>query len=83
MRRLAGETGADRVKTVYGLSHNRHVVNGRAGFSENKKGAGEGAFLLIWVFTARHAIGSYESTGLISADFAKWLVARAEIHLRL
>ncbi len=44
MRRLAGETGADRVKTVYGLSHNRHVVNGRAGFSANKKGAGEGAF---------------------------------------
>lgn len=50
MRRLAGETGADRVKTVYGLSHNRHVVNGRAGFSANKKGAAEGAFLLISVF---------------------------------
>jgi hypothetical protein len=46
MRRLAGETGADWVKTVYGLNHNRHVVNDRAGFSANKKGAGEGAFCL-------------------------------------
>ncbi len=71
MRRLAGETGADWVKTVYGLSHNRHGVNDRAGFSANKKGAGEGAFCLSRFFTARHAIGSYENAGLISADFAE------------